>query len=45
MPRWLQAGKVTLFYNGVKQNEVHWKQAEINVQVDQSLFSVKEQRR
>jgi len=44
MPRWLQAGKVTLFYNGVKQNEVHWKQAEINVQVDQSLFSVKEQR-
>jgi hypothetical protein len=38
MPRWLQAGKVTLYYNGVKQNEIHWKSAEINPAIDPSVF-------
>jgi hypothetical protein len=39
MPRWLQAGKVTLFYNGVKQNEIHWRSAEINGPIDQRVFA------
>lgn len=40
MPKWLQAGLVTLYYNGVKQNEIHWRAAEINRPIDQSLFAV-----
>lgn len=39
MPRWLQAGKVTLTYNGVKQNEIHWQSAEINAPIDPKLFT------
>lgn len=37
-PRWLQAGKVTLSYNGVKQNEIWWDSAEIDVPIDEALF-------
>jgi hypothetical protein len=39
MPKWLQAGVVTLYYNGVKQNEIHWKSVEINEAIDQRLFA------
>lgn len=39
MPRWLQAGKVTLTYNGVKQNEIYWQSAEINAPIDPKLFA------
>jgi hypothetical protein len=39
MPRWLQAGKVTLTYNGVKQNEIHWQSVEINGSIDAGLFA------
>ncbi len=39
-PRWLQARKVTLFYNGVKQNEVFWTDVEVNKPVDEALFRV-----
>jgi hypothetical protein len=39
MPKWLQAGKVTLTYNGVKQNEIHWLSVEINAPVDDALFA------
>lgn len=39
MPRWLQAGKVTLLYNGVKQNEIHWKSADINPAINPSAFA------
>lgn len=39
MPRWLQAGKVTLYYNGVKQNEIHWTSAEVNVAIDPKVFA------
>jgi hypothetical protein len=39
MPKWLQAGKVALTYNGVKQNEIHWSSVEINVPVDDALFA------
>jgi hypothetical protein len=40
-PRWLQAGKVTLFYNGIKQNEIHWTQVEVDKPIDPSIFSPK----
>ncbi len=43
MPKWLQAGKVTLYYNGVKQNEIHWQSADINAPIDASLFSPPQQ--
>jgi hypothetical protein len=39
MPNWLQAGKVTLTYNGVKQNEIHWTSVEVNAPVDDALFA------
>jgi hypothetical protein len=39
MPKWLQAGLVTLYYNGVKQNEIHWKSVEINTPVDATIFA------
>ena len=37
--RWLQAGKVTLTYNGVKQNEIYWTSAEINKAIDPHVFT------
>ncbi len=40
MPRWLQAGKVTLYYNSVKQNEIYWTEAEVNVPIDPKVFAV-----
>jgi hypothetical protein len=40
MPRWLQAGKVTLTYNGVKQNEIIWTNVDVNVPIDPALFAV-----
>jgi hypothetical protein len=38
-PWWLQAGKVTLTYNGVKQNEIHWSGVVIDGPVDDALFA------
>ena len=40
MPKWLQAGIVTLYYNGVKQNEIYWNSVEINQPIDPALFAV-----
>jgi uncharacterized protein (DUF1330 family) len=37
-PRWLQARKVTLFYNGVKQNEVIWDEVKVNAPVNDAMF-------
>jgi uncharacterized protein (DUF1330 family) len=37
-PRWQQARKVTLYYNGVKQNEVFWTDVQVNAPVDPALF-------
>ncbi|MFN3945114.1 MAG: DUF1330 domain-containing protein [Allosphingosinicella sp.] len=37
-PRWLQARRVTLYYNGVKQNEVQWTDVEVNAPLDPALF-------
>lgn len=38
-PWWLQPGKVTLTYNGVKQNEIHWHGVQVNVPIDEKLFA------
>ena len=38
-PWWLQAGKVTLTYNGVKQNEIYWHDVKVNAPIDASLFA------
>lgn len=36
---WQQPGRVRLFYNGVKQNEVRWTQFDINTAIDDSVFT------
>ena len=41
-PDWLQARKVTLYYNGVKANEVYWAKAVVNAPIDEGLFRVPE---
>ncbi len=38
-PRWLQARHVTLYYNGVKANEVFWQKTQVNVPIDLVLFA------
>lgn len=38
-PRWLQARHVTLYYNGVKANEVFWTRTQVNAAIDPALFS------
>lgn len=35
---WQQPGRVRLFYNGVKQNEVRWTAFEINAVIDDAVF-------
>lgn len=35
---WLQPGKVTLTYNGVKQNELFWESVEVNPPIDERIF-------
>ena len=35
---WLQARSVTLYYNGVKQNTVHWRDAVVDGPIDDALF-------
>jgi hypothetical protein len=38
-PDWLQAKKVTLYYNGVKANEVFWDDFQVNAALDPALFT------
>lgn len=38
-PRWLQARHVTLYYNGVKANEVFWRDTRVNAALDDALFA------
>ena len=38
-PRWLQAREVTLIYNGVRQNTVHWRNAVVGQPIDPALFA------
>jgi hypothetical protein len=37
-PRWVQAREVTLFYNGVRQNTVHWREVQVGTAIDPALF-------
>jgi hypothetical protein len=37
-PRWLQARRVTLFYNGVRQNTVYWDRVVVGQPIDQTIF-------
>jgi len=39
-PRWLQARSVTLYYNGVKANEVYWTTTRVNAPIDDKLFAL-----
>jgi len=39
-PRWLQAREVTLFYNGVKANTVHWRTARVNAALPEDTFAM-----
>lgn len=36
---WLQARKVTLYYNGVKSNEVRWTDAQVDRPIDEVTFA------
>jgi hypothetical protein len=38
-PRWLQAREVTLFYNGVRQNSVHWRKVTVDAPLDPEIFA------
>lgn len=38
-PRWVQAREVTLFYNGVRQNTVHWREVRVGEPIDPALFA------
>lgn len=38
-PRWVQAREVTLFYNGVRQNSVHWRHFEVGSAIPDTLFA------
>ncbi len=38
-PRWVQAREVTLFYNGVRQNTVHWREVQVGEPIDPALFA------
>lgn len=38
-PDWLQARHVTLYYNGVKSNEVFWRDTVVNGPIDAALFA------
>ncbi len=37
-PRWIQAREITLFYNGVRQNTIHWRSAVVGQPIDPSVF-------
>ncbi len=37
-PDWLQARTVTLYYNGVKSNTVHWREYRVNAPIDPAVF-------
>ena len=39
-PGWLQPGRVRLFYNGVKSNEVFWTRTTVNLPLDPAAFTL-----
>lgn len=38
-PRWVQAREVTLFYNGVRANTVHWREVQVGKPIDPTQFA------
>jgi hypothetical protein len=38
-PHWVQAREVTLFYNGVRQNTVHWRRFTVGSAIPDALFA------
>jgi len=44
-PSWVNASRVTLYYNGLKQNEVIWEDVAVNAPVDSKLFTPPQARR
>jgi hypothetical protein len=38
---WVQPGRIRLYYNGVKQNEVVWRDFKLNAPIDNNLFSTR----
>jgi hypothetical protein len=38
---WVQPGRVRLYYNGVKQNEIVWRDFRLNADFDDALFSTR----
>lgn len=41
-PRWVQAGHLRLYYDGVMANEVWWTDTKVNVPIDAALFTLGE---
>lgn len=41
-PRWVQAGHLRLYYDGVMANEVWWTETKVNVPIDKALFTLGE---
>ncbi len=37
-PRWLQAGHIRLYYNGVKANELFWEEMKVNPPLPEDIF-------
>ncbi|MEM6834105.1 MAG: hypothetical protein ACFBZ9_11700 [Sphingomonadales bacterium] len=37
-PKWRQARRVRLFYDGIKANEIYWEETQVNVPLDQDWF-------
>jgi hypothetical protein len=37
-PRWLQAGHIRLYYNGVKANELFWTEVKVNPEMPEGTF-------
>jgi hypothetical protein len=38
---WVQPGRVRLYYNGVKQNEIVWRDFRLNAPIDDGLFGAR----
>lgn len=38
-PDWLQARTVTLFYNGVRANRLHWRKVRVNPPIDPAVYA------
>ena len=39
-PLWVQPGRVRLYYNGIKSNEIHWTEFAVNKEYPRGLFQL-----